>query len=145
MHVTLFPTILWCWVLVLKRRWSAYSQLRCSQLHMVGSFVRLILLAKLYSGQTGAVSGAQPFRTKRGVKQGDVISPMLFNDGLELAMGIWKRRIGQAGLFIGDGEKFTNLRYADDIMLYASFADELAIVVEALIEELDAVGLHSTI
>ncbi len=39
------------------------------------------LLWKLYKGQTGSVHGTERFTIERGVKQGDVISPILFNAG----------------------------------------------------------------
>ena len=43
------------------------------------------LLAALYSNQQGFVNGSRGFGIYRSVKQGDVISPLLFNAGIEAA------------------------------------------------------------
>ena len=43
------------------------------------------LLNLLYQNQTGSVNGSKLFSILRGVKQGDVISLMLFNAGIEKA------------------------------------------------------------
>ena len=101
----------------------------------------LKLLAALYCNQTGDVNG-KTFPIQRGVKQGDVISPLLFNAGLEHAMRKWKHRLQHCGFDLGNGEILTNVRYADDLMLYAKHCDELVFMMELLIEELSAVGLH---
>ena len=60
----------------------------------------LKLIASLYHDQVGLVQGRQ-FPIKRGVKQGDVLSPLLFNAGLEHAMRKWKLRIQHCGLHCG--------------------------------------------
>ena len=83
----------------------------------------LKLLAALYCNQTGDVNG-KTFPIQRGVKQGYVISPLLFNAGLEHAMRKWKLRLQHCGFDLGNGEIFTNVRYADDLMLYAKHCDD---------------------
>ena len=55
------------------------------------------LLGLLYKDQKGTVNGSAFFDILRGVKQGDVISSMLFNAGLETAFRSWKRRLGCHG------------------------------------------------
>ena len=101
----------------------------------------LKLIASLYHDQVGLVQGKQ-FPIKRGVKQGDVLSPLLFNAGLEHAMRKWKLRVQHCGLYCGGDELLTNVRYADDLMLYARSCSDLATMVECLVEELAAVGLN---
>ena len=101
----------------------------------------LSLLALMYHGQTGSVQGSRPFNIRRGVKQGDIISPMLFNAGLELAIRNWKSRLTHEGLALDQAERLTNIRYADDLIIYAKSWEELSVMVELLSEELAAVGL----
>ena len=102
----------------------------------------LALLTSLYRKQTGSVQGGRSFSIKRGVKQGDVISPMLFNAGLEHAMRNWKQKLRNHGLHVGKEERLTNVRFADDIMLYAKSCSELMQMLESLILELGAIGLQ---
>ena len=80
----------------------------------------LSLLATLYADQTGTVGQGKRFKILRGVKQGDVISPLLFHAGLEIAIRWWKARLGQRGISMGSGDNLTNIRYADDLILYAT-------------------------
>ena len=77
-------------------------------------YAYLKLIASLYHGQVGLVQGRQ-----FPIKQRDVLSPLLFNAGLEHAMRKWKLRIQHCGLHCGHNELLTNVRYADDLMLYA--------------------------
>ena len=79
------------------------------------------LLWKLYKGQTGSVHGSERFTIERGVKQGDVISPILFNAGLEHAMRKWQAKLFHHGVQLGHGNRLTNIRYADDLMLLFFF------------------------
>lgn len=100
------------------------------------------LLKALYLGQTGSVHGSRRFRITRGVKQGDVLSPLLFNAGLEAAIQSWKSRIADCGIHVGHIERLTNIRFADDLMVYSKSSSELAYMLEVLSEELLKVGLQ---
>ena len=82
------------------------------------------------------------FPIERGVKQGIVINPLLFNAALELAMKRWKNRMTTEGFRIEFCCQLTNIRYADDLMIYAKSSAELASMLESLIEELAVIGLH---
>ena len=70
------------------------------------------------------------------MKQGDVLSPSLFNAGLEHAFRNWKAKLRSQGLHVGLPERLTNVRYADDIVLYAKTSDELVFMMDSLIQEL---------
>ena len=73
----------------------------------------------------GSAQGGRSFSIKRRVKQHDIISPMLFNAGLEHAMRNWKQKLRNHGLHVRKQERFTNVRFADDIMLYAKSCNQL--------------------
>ena len=76
------------------------------------------LLDVLYDSQSGFVDGSDSFPINRGVKQGDVLSPALFNAGLEDVMASWKQRLTDHGVDVGLAERLTNIRYADDIFTF---------------------------
>ena len=83
------------------------------------------LTASWYHDQAGLIQGRQ-FPIKRGVKQGDVLSPLLFNAGLEHAMKKWKFRVQPCGPHCGHNELFTKVCYADNLTLYAKSDTDLA-------------------
>jgi len=96
------------------------------------------LLNKLYCKQQAKVKVARTlssgFRVKKGVRQGCVISPHLFNIMAEAVM----REViegWEGGVRIG-GMKITNLRYADDIVLLAGSESEL----QELVTRLQQIG-----
>ena len=77
------------------------------------------------------------------MKQGDVLTPLLFNAGLEYAMRKWKLRVQHCGLHCADDESLTNVRYAHDLMLYARSDSDLASMVETWLRNWQlSVGLH---
>ena len=102
----------------------------------------LRLLSDLYTKQHGTVHGSHSFSISRGVKQGDVLSSLLFNAGLESALRSFKQRIGNSGIEVGAQERLTNVRYADDTVLYASSSGEAAYMLEILQEDLHSYGLN---
>ena len=101
------------------------------------------LLAALYSNQQGFVNGSRAFEIQRGVKQGDIISPLLFNASIESAFRAWKHRLLEHGFLLAPNTtRFTNTRYADDVMLFAKSIGEVVEMVELLIEEFAKFGLE---
>ena len=102
----------------------------------------LDLLMEMYQDQTGAVPGSEKFSIQRGVRQGDVLSPLLFNAVLEDAIRKWKLKLTNEGLRLGQDTRLTNLRYADDLMIFATSREELVSMVEMLVQELSLIGLQ---
>ena len=85
------------------------------------------------------------FPILRGVRQGDVLSPLLFNTGLDLVMSRWKARLHKHGIKMDEkdtSERLTNVRFADDLVIYASLLEELTEMLDILVEELQVMGLE---
>ena len=86
------------------------------------------LLRNLYAGQEATVrTGYGPtdwFQIGKGVCQGCILSPCLFNVNSEYIMKKSGLDEAQAGIKIA-GRNIDNLRYADDITLMAESEEEL--------------------
>ena len=67
---------------------------------------------------------------------------MLFNAALECALRKWKGKCGHHGIAMDHHERLTNIRYADDLMLYARSLPALVEMIETLSCELQQVGLQ---
>lgn len=98
------------------------------------------ILTKLYGDSHAIVMTereGQIFRIGRGVRQGDPISPKLFTSLLEdiFRKLKWKKR---HGINI-NGYRLTNLRFADDIVLFAKNATDL----QEMIQELSDCSAHA--
>ena len=61
--------------------------------------------------------GGRPFDIQRGVKQGNILSPMLFNAALECALRKWKGKCEHHGIATGHRERLTIISYAECILL----------------------------
>ena len=86
------------------------------------------LLRNLYAGQEATVRTGHGttdwFQTEKGVRQGCILSPCLFNFYAEYIMrNAWLEEV-QAGIKIA-GRNIKNLRYADDTTLMAETEEEL--------------------
>ncbi|CAE8597884.1 unnamed protein product [Polarella glacialis] len=85
-------------------------------------------LERLYSDQNGQVltdTLSKTFSIRRGTKQGDPTSPVLFNAVLEKAMRKAKQRWDQKGfgIEVEPGRLLQNLRFADDALPASSLSD----------------------
>ena len=106
------------------------------------------LLRNLYAGQEATVISRHGtidwFQIGKGVCQGSILSPCLFNLYAEYIMrnaGLDER---QAGIKIG-GRNINNLRYADDTTLMAESEEDLKSLLVKLKEESEKVGLKLNI
>ena len=101
------------------------------------------LLRNLYAGQEATVRtghGTDWFQIGKGVRQGCILSPCLFNLYAEYIMRNTGLEDAQAGIRIAR-RNINNLRYADDTTLMAESEEELKIVLMKVKEENEKVGL----
>ena len=87
------------------------------------------LLERLYSNQSGNVANECKLLVTRGVRQSNVFNFLLFNAALENVISKWKMH------------RLTNLRYADDLLLFGKSLAEVLEMLEILSAELVGVGL----
>ena len=104
------------------------------------------MLSKLYEGQSGEVQGkwgsSRNFPIASGVRQKCVLSPRLFSAVLQWAMKNWRRDASLKGFDLGDGEPaLLDLRFADDILLFAKSYVEAVSLLHDLVTALSQVGL----
>ena len=104
------------------------------------------LLRNLYAGQESTVRtghGTMNWcKIRKGVCQGCIVSPCLFNLYAEYIMQNAKLDDSQDGIKIS-GRKITNLRYADDATLVAESEKELKSLLMKVKEEIEKVSLKN--
>ena len=82
------------------------------------------------------------FNITGGVRQGCVLSPRLFCAVLQFAMRKWRMKVGDLGFDLSDGvPHLIDLRFADDIRLFARSAMEVGKLLDSLVAELSEVGV----
>ena len=106
------------------------------------------LLKNLYAGQEATVrtghGTADWFQIGKGVGQGCILSPCLFNLYAEYIMRNAALGEAEAGIKIA-GRNINNLRYADDTTLMAESEEELKSLLMNVKEESEKVGLKLNI
>ena len=106
------------------------------------------LLRNLYAGQEATVRTGHGktdwFQIGKGVRQGYILSPCLFNLYAEYIMRNAGLEEAQAGIKI-TGRNINNLRYADDTTLIAESEEELTSLLMKVKEECEKVGLKLNI
>ena len=108
----------------------------------------LCLLRNLYAGQEATVRTGHGttdwFQIGKGVHQGYILSPCLFNLYAEYIMRNAGLEEAQAGIKIAR-RNINNLRYADDTTLIAESEEELKSLLRKVKEESEKVGLKLNI
>ena len=106
------------------------------------------LLRNLYAGQEATVTTRHEttdwFQTGKGVRQGCVLSPCLFNFCAEYIVRNAGLEEAQAGVKIAR-RNIDNLRYADDTTLMAESEEELKSFLMKVKEESEKVGFKFNI
>ena len=101
------------------------------------------LLRNLYAGQEATIRTGHGithwFQTGKGVCQGCILSPCIFNLYAEYIMRNAGLEEAQAGIKIA-GRSISNLRYADDATLMAESEEELKSFLMKVKEESEKVG-----
>ena len=105
-------------------------------------------LRNLYAGQEETLRTGHRttdwFQIGKGVRQGCILSPCLFNLYAEYFMRNAELEEAQAGIKIS-GRNINNLRYADDITLTAESKEELKSFLMKVKEESEKAGLKLNI
>ena len=92
------------------------------------------LLRKIYRDQKASVQTdeeSESFDIQKGSKQGDPMSSLLFNTVLQYSLKKTKYNDGKRrkglGIYLRDQERdcLTNLRFADDVMLFATSKEQI--------------------
>ena len=106
------------------------------------------LLRNLYAGKEETVRTGHGttdwFKIEKGVCQGCLLSPCLFNLNAEYIMQNAGLDEAQAGIKVA-GRNINNLRYADDTTLMAESEEELKSLLMKVKEESEKVGLKLNI
>ena len=107
------------------------------------------MLQSLYSQQTATVKTdrlSKEFNIERGVKQGDPLSSLLFNALLEDVFKTLKQRwsLKKYGICLGHttSTHLTNLRFADDVLLFATTLPQLTTMLNDLHDVAGHYGLQ---
>ena len=106
------------------------------------------LLRKIYKDQKASVQTdeeSEIFDIQKGSKQGDPMSSLLFNTVLQYALkNVIQRWQKKKGVDLSDQERdcLTNLRFADDVMLFATSKEQIRSMMCEFKDATEKVGLR---
>ncbi|BHF63561.1 hypothetical protein SprV_0200655500 [Sparganum proliferum] len=127
---------------------AAFDSVHCESLWRImaldGVPAKIIAMIKAYYRSTTARvlvrnNLSQPFAIRSGVRQGCILSPILFNYAIDWILGRALR--DSDGVEFAPGHRLTDLDYADDIALLASSFGDLQSMVSWVNEVAKSVGL----
>ena len=136
-------------LLTMPKALTVWITINCGKFLEMGIPDHLIcLLRNLCAGQEATVrtghGATHWFQIRKGVHQGCILSPCLFNFYAEYIMRNAGLEETQAGIQIA-GRNINNLRYADDTTLIAESEEELKSLLMKVKEESEKVGLRFNI
>ena len=108
------------------------------------------LLRKIYRDQKASVQTDEEsniFDIQKGSKQGDPMSSLLFNTVLQYSLKDeiqrWQKKKGM-GIYLSDHDRdcLTNLRFADDVMLFATSKEQIRKMMCEFKKATEKVGLR---
>ena len=102
------------------------------------------LLESLYQDQVAEVQAnarSRPFPVERGVKQGDPLSALLFIAVMQHCFDKLRAKWEPHALEQMKGDLLSNLRFADDVILFANTGEYLEQMLEDLVEASAEYGL----
>ena len=124
-----------------KALWTALAQFGIEPHH-------ISLLKRLYADQKATVltdKESDVFEIKKGSKQGDPLSRLLFNTVLQAALkdGLERWREKDMGISLGDQQAdcLSNLRFADDVTLFSTSLEQLRSMMCDFKKSRESVGL----
>ena len=126
-----------------KSIWAALKS--CNVDHEYVSFLRKIYRDQKASIQTDEES--KIFDIRKGSKQGDPMSSLLFNTVLQCSLKDeiqrWQKKKGM-GIYLSDRDRdcLTNLRFADDMMLFATSKEQIRKMIYEFKKATEKVGLR---
>ena len=86
------------------------------------------------------------FEIKNGTKQGDLLSGLLFNtvvqNSLKEVTQHWQKEKKGMGIYLSDHDCPTNLRFADDVLLFATSEEQFEKMLYEFKENTEKVGLR---
>ena len=91
---------------------------------------------------TNASKSSREFLITGGVRQRRVLSPRLVCAVLQVALANWRPRVEHRGVDMNDGlRRLLDLRFADDLLLFASRNTDASYLLDEICAALRAVGL----